>query len=145
MVSYHISYRCMKYQPLCNAHLCAVCLHYIVFVGCTTLLCLNVSTYNSIHKYIILYFIQEPLILNPCTTSLISSYEVQIDYTNNDGRSTDSRSIPGTISSILMSDYFPGHPLSNTTYNISVIAVNEGGRGIANTPTCTCRLLVMYL
>ena len=109
-----------------------------------TTVCLNVSTY-SIHKYIILYFIQAPLILNPCTTSLISNYEVQIDYTNNDGHSTDSSSVPGNISSILMSDYFPGHPLSNTTYNISVIAVNEGGRGIANTPTCTCRLLVMYL
>ena len=92
-----------------------------------------------------LYFIQAPLILNSCTTSLISGYEVQILYTNNDGRSTDSRSVPGNITSVLMSDYFPGHPLSNTTYNISVSAVNEGGRGIVNTPTCTCKLLVMYL
>ena len=50
MVSYHISYRCMKYQPLCNAHLCAVCLHYIVFVGCTTLLC--VLMYQHIFDWI---------------------------------------------------------------------------------------------
>ena len=84
-----------------------------------------------------LHFVQAPLILNPCTTSLISSYEVQINYiTNNGGHSTDSSRVPGNITSILMSDYFPGHPLSNTTYNITIVAVNEGGRGIANTPEC---------
>ena len=32
-----------------------------------------------------LHFIQAPLILNPCTTSLISSYEVQINYFTNNG------------------------------------------------------------
>ena len=35
-----------------------------------------------------------------------------------------------------MSDYFPGHPLPDTTYNITVVAVNEGGRGITNAPIC---------
>ncbi|XP_065915141.1 mucin-17-like isoform X3 [Dysidea avara] len=79
-----------------------------------------------------------PSILNLCTTSLISSYEVQIDYTNNDGRSTDIRSVPGNIVSVLMSDLFVGHPLPGTTYNIAVVAVNEGGRGVANTPICDC-------
>ncbi|XP_065915205.1 uncharacterized protein [Dysidea avara] len=79
-----------------------------------------------------------PSILNLCTTSLISSYEVQINYTNNDGRSTDSSSVPGNITSVLMSDLFLGHPLPGTTYNITVVAVNEAGHGVANTPTCDC-------
>ncbi|XP_065915415.1 receptor-type tyrosine-protein phosphatase eta-like isoform X2 [Dysidea avara] len=81
-----------------------------------------------------------PSILNLCTTSLISSYEVQIDYTNNDGHSTYSRSVPSNITSVLMSDLFVGHPLPGTTYNIVVVAVNEGGHGVAtcNTPTCDC-------
>ena len=45
-----------------------------------------------------------------------------------------------------MSDYFPGHPLPDTTYNITVVAVNEGGRGITNAPACMyiCLLLHMY-
>ena len=81
--------------------------------------------------------IQAPSILNLCTTSLISSYEVQINYSNNDGRSSDSRSVPGNITSVLMSDLFLGHPLLGTTYNIAVVAVNEAGHGVANTPTCT--------
>jgi len=75
--------------------------------------------------------------LSPCTTSLISSYEVHINYfTNNGGHSTDSSKVPGNITSIFMSEYFRGHPLSSTMYNITVIAVNEGGRGIADTPEC---------
>ena len=88
-------------------------------------------------------FIQAPSILNLCTTSLINSYEVQIDYPNNDGRSTDIRSVPGNIVSVLMSDLFVGHPLPGTTYNIAVVAVNEGGRGVANTPICT--YICMYM
>ena len=35
-----------------------------------------------------------------------------------------------------MSDYFPEHPLPDTNYAITVVAVNEGGRGITNAPTC---------
>jgi len=80
--------------------------------------------------------------INTCTTSPISSYEVQIDYINNGGRSTERSSVSGDITSILMSDLFAGHPLPDTTYNITVIAVNEGGRSIANAPTCMCVLYV---
>ena len=76
--------------------------------------------------------------LDTCTTSLISSYEVRIDYTNKDGRSTDTSIVPGNITSVMMSDYFPEHPLPDTKYTITVVAINEGGRGTSNTPTSKC-------
>ena len=76
------------------------------------------------------------MILDTCITSLVSSYEVQIDYANNDGHFTETSIVPGNITSVMMSDYFPGHPLSDTTYNITVFAVNEGGRGAPIAPTC---------
>ena len=85
--------------------------------------------------------VQAPSLLDTCTTSLISSYEVRIDYTNKDGRSTDTSIVPGTITSVMMSDYFPGHPLPDTNYTITVVAINEGGRGTSNIPTC--KLLFM--
>ena len=88
---------------------------------------------------------QAPSILDTCTTSLISSYEVQIDYTGSDGHSTERSDVPGNITSILMSDYFPGHPLPDTTYNITVVAVNEGGRGITNAPTCTLQYVHLFI
>ena len=44
-----------------------------------------------------------------------------------------------------MSDYFPGHPLPDTTYNITIVAVNEGGRGITNAPTCKCICLLLCI
>ena len=87
-------------------------------------------------KCTLLYLLQAPLILNTCTTSLISSYEVQITYSNNNGHSTDISIVPGNVTSVMMSDYFPGHPLPDTTYNITVVAVNEGGRGVATAPIC---------
>ena len=91
-------------------------------------------------------FLQAPLILNTCTTSSISSYEIRIVYSNNDGRSTETGIVPGNVTSVMMSDYFPGHPLPDTTYNITVIAVNEGGRGIAKAPICKypCRSKLTY-
>ena len=87
-------------------------------------------------KCMLSYLLQAPLILNTCTTSLISSYQVWIDYTNKDGHSTDTSIVPGNIASVMMSDYFPGHPLPDSTYNITVVAVNEGGRGVANARIC---------
>ena len=86
--------------------------------------------------YVLCIRMQAPSILDTCTTSLISSYEVQIDYTGSDGRLTERSNVPGNITSILMSDYFPEHPLPDTNYAITVVAVNEGGRGITNAPTC---------
>jgi len=70
---------------------------------------------------------------------------VQIDYINNGGHSTERSSVPGDITSILMSDLFVGHPLPDTTYNITVIAVNEGGCSIPNAPTCMQYCTCMHL
>ena len=89
--------------------------------------------------------VQAPSLLDTCTTSLISSYEVRIDYTNKDGRSTDTSIVPGTITSVMMSDYFPGHPLPDTNYTFTVVAANEGGRGASNIPTCKYITVIVYV
>ena len=53
--------------------------------------------------------------------------------------------VPGNITSVMMLDYFPGHPLPDTKYTITVVAINEGGRGTSNTPTSKCISVIMYM
>ena len=89
--------------------------------------------------------VQAPLILDTCTTSLINSYAVRIDYFNNDVCLTDTSIVPGNITSVMMSDYFPGHPLPDTNYTITVVAINEGGRGTSNIPACKFIFIAIYI
>ena len=73
--------------------------------------------------------LQDPVIENACNTSPINGYMVQINYTrNNNPISNCSDTIPANSTSILMSNAFPDHLFPMTTYNITVFALNEGGR-----------------
>ena len=84
----------------------------------------------------------------PCAGPIDTGYlynipdQIQIDYSNNDSRSTDSSIVPGNITSVMMSNYFPGHPLPDTNYTITVVAINEGGHGTSNISTCKFILLL---
>ena len=67
---------------------------------------------------------------DPCTTAPITSYDVQLDFDHD--RSSFSiciSNISSEITCILMSKYFPNHPITNVKYEVIVFAVNERGRG----------------
>ena len=68
--------------------------------------------------------------MNLCTTALITSYDVQLDFDHNGLRySICTTNVSTDITNISMSQYFLNHPMSNANYKATIFAVNERGRG----------------
>ena len=68
--------------------------------------------------------------MNLCTTALITSYDVQLDFDYNGLRySICTTNVSTDITNISMSQYFPNHPMPNANYKATIFAVNERGRG----------------
>ena len=98
---------------------------------------------NSTLVISILWMVSEPSLDNRLVEQLhlqapvfdrnilqLSGYQVTVSF--NDRISTNSPMIPPQITSIVMSDYFAGHPQYFMSYNISVQALYGEELNVAN-------------
>ena len=74
---------------------------------------------------VISYKFQAVVVTNRCTPQ-VTGYYITIMF---NGNTLSNSTVKAAIN---VSDYFPGHPLVNTHYDVTVSAVNSRGMGAAN-------------